>query len=250
MEPMSEQWVALYGRDHPELGELGSAGCPAGGGIALSRGSRPKTYPHVEPNEDGTLYFCNAAGELAAVADGHNGAYASEIALDEVRKWAPRLIESQADAFAAEIEALVDRLETRVAEVAPARTCLLLVAARGRLCHWANFGDSSLFRAAERDQLHPPNSLILGGPLGSWSMSKTPPWWGSFEREPGERVAALTDGVTNFIPNEGEIHKTLRAAEDDVSAAVRLCQRAMLGGAGDNVAAAVLGTYTASESHD
>jgi len=247
---MSEQWVALYGRDHPELGELGSAGCPAGGGIALSRGSRPKQYPHVEPNEDAALYFRNAVGELAAVADGRNGAYASEIALDEVRKWAPRLIESQGDAFAAEIEALVDRLEMRVAEVAPARTCLLLVTAQGPLCQWANFGDSSLFRAADRDQLHPPNALILGGPLGSWSISNRTPWWGSFERESDERVAVLTDGVTNFIPNEGEIHKTLREAEDDVSAAVRLCQRAMQGGAGDNVAAAVLGTYGSAESRD
>jgi hypothetical protein len=126
----------------------------------------------------------------------------------------------------------------------------LLVTARGPLCHWANFGDSGLFRASERDQLQPPNGLILGAPLGSWSVGNTPPWWGSFEREPDERIAVVTDGVINFIPSEGEIHAALRDAEDDVSAAVHLCQRAMLGGAGDNVAAAVIGGHATPRSRD
>lgn len=53
--------------------------------IALSRGGAPKTYPHTDPNEDAAAFALGEAGAWVAVADAHNGAAASEAALEHLR---------------------------------------------------------------------------------------------------------------------------------------------------------------------
>ncbi|MEE8580474.1 MAG: protein phosphatase 2C domain-containing protein [Myxococcota bacterium] len=73
----------LRGRDHWELGAVGAvAEGPAA--IALSRGGAPKRYRHTDPNEDAALFALGPGGMLIAVADGHNGAAAAEIALEGI----------------------------------------------------------------------------------------------------------------------------------------------------------------------
>jgi serine/threonine protein phosphatase PrpC len=61
-------------------------------------------------------------------------------------------------------------------------------------------------------------------------------WYGSFECEPHERIALLSDGVTNFAPAIAQLVAALGAAPSDLSAARALAEQALQGGAGDNVA--------------
>jgi serine/threonine protein phosphatase PrpC len=71
----------LRGRDHVELGAIDAVGegCCA---IAISLGGAPKRYAHVDPNEDAALFALGPSGALVAVADGHHGFEASEVALE------------------------------------------------------------------------------------------------------------------------------------------------------------------------
>jgi serine/threonine protein phosphatase PrpC len=70
----------LRGREHPELGAV-HAVAEGRVAIALSRGGAPKRYPHRDPNEDAAGFAQGRAGACIAVADGHGGAEAAEIAL-------------------------------------------------------------------------------------------------------------------------------------------------------------------------
>jgi len=74
----------LFGRSQLEIGAVGEQ---TGEGIAavLSRGGANKPYAHTEPNEDAVLAACGARGALVAIADGHWGARAAEIAIEVVR---------------------------------------------------------------------------------------------------------------------------------------------------------------------
>jgi serine/threonine protein phosphatase PrpC len=71
----------LRGRDHVELGAIDvvSEG-PAAIGITL--GGAKKRYAHVDPNEDAALLAFGPGGVLVAVADGHHGFEAAEVALE------------------------------------------------------------------------------------------------------------------------------------------------------------------------
>jgi len=70
----------LRGREHPELGAV-QAVAEHGVAIALSRGGAAKRYPHRDPNEDAAGFARGREGACIAVADGHGGAEAAEIAL-------------------------------------------------------------------------------------------------------------------------------------------------------------------------
>ena len=70
----------LLGREHHGLGEI--VVCteePAA--LAISLGGAPKVYAHTDPNEDAALLVQGGGGRLLAVADGHGGAEAAEIAI-------------------------------------------------------------------------------------------------------------------------------------------------------------------------
>jgi serine/threonine protein phosphatase PrpC len=66
--------------------ELGAVDAVAEGpaAVAISRGGALKSYPHQDPNEDGALFALGAGGVVVAVADGHRGFEASEVALEYV----------------------------------------------------------------------------------------------------------------------------------------------------------------------
>lgn len=73
----------LRGREHLAQGAVAAiAEGPAA--IALSIGGHAKTYRHTDPNEDAALFALGEAGTLVAVADGHHGFEAAEIALDHL----------------------------------------------------------------------------------------------------------------------------------------------------------------------
>lgn len=232
--------ISLLGRDYPELGPLAVVYAPGGGALALSRGREPKAYPHTDPNEDAALLVRTPDGVALAVADGHNGAAASERSLEAVRDAAPSLVVESADAFERAADTLVRGVAASLAEVAPSRSCLLVAALCGTRCHFASFGDSALFRSGARDQVNVTNELTLRPSLASRTLP-VPLWCGGFDRTREERVALVSDGVTNFMADPRSLPRLLADAADDASAARAVAEAALDGGAGDNVAVAIFG---------
>jgi len=148
----------LRGRDHVELGGV-AAEAQGQAALALSRGGAPKTYAYTDPNEDAALFATGPGGTLLAVADGHDGFAASELALDHLlHQPAAQWIAAEAVEPASwERHALAALLDANAAirrEVEGSPTprscttlCLAVVRpAEGRLL-FATMGDSHLFAA-------------------------------------------------------------------------------------------------------
>jgi serine/threonine protein phosphatase PrpC len=76
--------VLLAGREHAEVGAVGEQSL-ARVAVALSRGGAEKRYEHTDPNEDVALAAEGSRGVLVAVADGHWGHRAAEVALVRLR---------------------------------------------------------------------------------------------------------------------------------------------------------------------
>jgi hypothetical protein len=229
--------IALLGRQYTELGMLGLEDLPEGGAVSLCRGALDKSYGYVEPNEDAALVVRCDHGVLVAVTDGHNGADASHLTIERVREMAPLLIGVSAHEFRTLVGELHGEVGARLPRRSPSRTCLVIAAIHGTHCEFASFGDASLFRAGSKWPLPRPNEFILG-----WGRRIDAPeslWSGSVDLLAGERIAAVTDGITDFAPHPLDLHRLLLDAPDDRSAACALALVAMNGGAGDNVAAAV-----------
>jgi serine/threonine protein phosphatase PrpC len=246
LAPVHARRLALLGRDYPVLGPVGVVRLPGAGALALSRGKERKPYRHVDPNEDGALLIAQSAGTLLAVADGYNGVAASERALRAVERAAAALLVPDPERFAAAAIALVAALACDLAEVGDSRTCLVVAALCGRRCHFASFGDSSLFRAAASGPVTQSNEIVLGPELQGEALAPllreaAGLWLGGFERAAGERIALVTDGVTNFAPEPDALSRILKDAPSDAAAAREIARAALGGGAGDNVAVAVAG---------
>jgi serine/threonine protein phosphatase PrpC len=153
--------AVLRGRDHQVLGEIAAVGeGPAG--VAMCMGGAAKTYHHSDPNEDVALFAVGEVGWLTAVADGHRGFEASEIAIDhmlanpapqwtdggvfDMQRWERHVLAVLADA---NDEILREVLNS---EKSGARTTLaiaLVAPKEGRL-YYAAIGDSHIFRVADR----------------------------------------------------------------------------------------------------
>ena len=240
---MPPRWLVIRGREYPDLGPLGSLALPEGGAVALSRGARPKAYAHVDPNEDGVLVYREDACGLLCVVDGYNGAAASECALDATLEAAADLVRaSDLEQFRKRADELARGIAGRLRSLGRSRTCLLLATLTAEHCRWASFGDSGIYRGTVRDQLNRDNQFTLRPEIEHQVMPDDL-WRGEFLLSPGERVAVMTDGVLNFIPDPSEIQEVLKRAPDDLSAAQDLARRALRGGAGDNVAVAALSLY-------
>lgn len=76
--------VLLAGREHAEVGAVGEQAL-ARVAVALSRGGAEKRYEYTDPNEDVALAAEGSRGMLVAVADGHWGHRAAEVALVHLR---------------------------------------------------------------------------------------------------------------------------------------------------------------------
>jgi serine/threonine protein phosphatase PrpC len=110
----------------------------------------------------------------------------------------------------------------------------------GPVCHVANFGDSAAFRAHAEETLVLPNDLILGPALAAPALRQLP-FASHFEREPGERVAVVSDGVTTFVREIRQVSRWLSEGRNDLEAAQRIAEGALDAGAGDNVAVVAFG---------
>lgn len=232
--------IRLLGRDYPELGPVGVEALDAGGALALSRGRYKKPYRHQDPNEDGALLVHTDSGVLLAVSDGYNGVTASETAIELARARAALLIGSSAREFRSALVELFDEVGERLRATRRSRTTLVIASVTDERCVWACFGDSSLFRSTAERPVTPTNELVLGYGLSLDAAEQG--WSGSFAPRDGERIALVTDGITNFTPRSSGISRTLGEAQDDAGAARALTDAALRGGAGDNVAVATVST--------
>ncbi|MDH3684937.1 MAG: protein phosphatase 2C domain-containing protein [Myxococcales bacterium] len=147
----------LRGRDHVALGAI-DAVAEADAAIAISVGGAPKTYSHADPNEDAALFAIGEVGTLVAVADGHRGFEAAEVALEHlVANPAPHWTAAggvdenswnrQALAVLSDAHAQVQSEIERQAGAAPRTTLsLALVLPEAGVLLYASIGDSHLFR--------------------------------------------------------------------------------------------------------
>jgi serine/threonine protein phosphatase PrpC len=230
--------LALLGRDWAELGPLGLADLPDGGALALSRGALPKAYAHTDPNEDAALLVRTSTGVLLAVADGFNGVEASELAIERARARAAELVEASGDAFRAEVARLADDVLAALPRRSRSRSCLVIAALRGESAEVASLGDSNAFIAGAANGLASENSLLIGNPE-PLSRARADLFHLRFTRAGGERIALVSDGVTNFISDLTRIPRLLAESATDLAAARAIAEAALDGGAGDNVAVAV-----------
>lgn len=183
----------LLGREHTRLGAVAalSEGRCA---IALSRGGFRKGYAHRDPNEDAAAFAFGAGGALLAVADGHGGHEAADLALSEaLARFAPAW--TGAGAIAAGWSDLardaLGRLHTEVIARGSsggnpeARTTLALAIARPDegVVLFASVGDSHVF-AAGRD----------GAPDLAAQRDARPAYLGSSSLEPAELAARAAIG--------------------------------------------------------
>jgi len=231
--------TVLLGRHWQELGPLALAELPEGGALALSRGAKPKAYAHQDPNEDAALVVHAPAGVLLAVADGFNGVEAAELTIERTRLRAAQILEARGDAFRERVLELLADVAGRLPRGSKSRACLVLAALSGTRVELASFGDACAFRARGPMPLVQQNSLLVGATTKDPRDLDPARWHWVVTRSPGERVAVVSDGIVNFMPDPSEIPSLLGAAESDLDAARRLARAALDGGAGDNVAVAV-----------
>ncbi len=236
--------IALLGRHWPELGPLALVELEDGGALALSRGAKPKTYAHKDPNEDAALLVRLPEGVLLALADGFNGFDAAELVIERARANAEALVLASGAEFCARISDLLDDVRARLPVGSEARSCLVLAALRGARCELASFGDAFAFRSGSPLPIIPQNAILVGSERGSREIDPAR-WYRSFEREPRERIALASDGVINFMRDPSEISGMLEAGASDLDCARSLALAALRGGAGDNVSVVTFAGDTA-----
>jgi serine/threonine protein phosphatase PrpC len=260
----------LRGREHLELGAVEAVG-ELGAAIALSRGGAAKRYPHSDPNEDAAGFACGSEGVCVAIADGHGGAEAAEIALlhllaEPAAQWteAPGPLDAKSwrrQALAALSDANRDVRRERTRRVGrEARTTVgLAVALPGPgLLLSAAVGDSHLFVVDETGvrEVAPAGEEVgfLGddceGPAELAAITRL-----AVEPLAGLRAVVLvTDGLSErgigVVNPAAAVTEAVRLAERDPSAARGLVvARALAETAleahrrnrsGDNIAVAVL----------
>ena len=229
--------LLLRGADHPDLGSVVAQAVDADLAIALTRGRHAKAYRHVDPNEDAVSVRDGAGGVTMVVADGHGGVDASHLAVEA--EWDPEAIRDRRAAVR-DVHAIDQQiLGSARGRRRPRTTLAVAVVAEGGLTYLA-VGDSPVLlvrdgvvRALTRDGPH-----FLGDGLGVSGVA-TALEHGWLPVDEGDVVVLVTDGYTNFAPL-ADLARIVEVEGDAAAIAVGIIRRAGEGGAGDNVAAAVL----------
>lgn len=203
----------LRGREQTVIGAVASvAEGPCA--IALSRGGAAKTYRHRDLNEDVAGFASGEDGTLVAVADGHGGCDAAEIAVDRLlTRYAPlwtgtstpglgALWDSTARAALADINLAVLRELAERGEDA-SRTTLALAVWRPSeaLLLFASVGDSHVFRVdvgTAVDLVAPLDhrTAFLGSPQETRESLRANAVIGSTPQRDTRAVVAITDGIS------------------------------------------------------
>lgn len=210
---MQPRVAVLHGRDHTALCEIGAiAEGPAA--ISLSLGGARKVYSHLDPNEDSAALARGEGGMLVAVADGHAGARAAELAIARLLEhFAPGWTAADAgdlrarwdeDARAALLDLHVWILRELAREDAVgSRTTLALAVVRPaeRWLGYASLGDSHVFvagrsEAAEVARQDPETMAFLGTASEDRESLRPQCAVGSEEVGDARAVVLATDGIS------------------------------------------------------
>jgi serine/threonine protein phosphatase PrpC len=241
----------LWGRDHGSYGKIAVTRPGPGVALALTRGLHPKPYRWVDPNEDVVAAVNGPRATLLVIADAHNGATASEVAvntvLDHIGDDPPEDLDD-ADLVSLFARAGSDILaETRArADVRrlESRTTLSLVLVAGRRLRWAALGDSPVL-VVDGDrgrELTTASPYFVGWPMGPAQVDCILQR-GRLRLTDDAWVVVASDGLANFTltgSTAGAAARVLAQATDAADGARSLIDHAFAAGAGDNVATAVL----------
>ena len=239
--------AVLWGKDHLELGEITSRAVGPRTAVAITRGRHRKAYPYTDPNEDAAIAVVGPRATLLAVADGHNGWPATEAVISTVVAALgvdppPADVPDDAvvDLFHRASQAVLD-VTARPGAINPdSRTTLVVALVAGRRLQWASFGDSAVYTVSQAaaTALARPQHMFVGYPMPrravDWGLER-----GTTELTEGEWVVVATDGFVDFArPFPTQL---FAAGADAAGVAEGLVEAACHGGAGDNVAVAVVG---------
>lgn len=243
--------VTLWGREHVAYGDIVVRDAGPGSAVALTRGLHPKPYRYTDPNEDVVAAVTGPRAALLVVADGHNGAASSEVAVATVLE---RLGDDPppADLDDEEMVRLFHDVGWAVLHATTAldrarresRTTLSVALVAGGVLQWAAMGDSPVVVAdlESAHELTVPTHHFVGWPLPAGQVDRLLQR-GRTPVSDEAWVAVLSDGFSNFTGGRttaDAVHRVLATAGTAEAGAAELVQAAFAGGAGDNVAAAVL----------
>lgn len=258
----------LRGRDHAALGVYGAI-AEARVAIAISRGGWAKQYAYVDPNEDAVAFAHGERAILLAVADGHSGFEAAEVALEHLLEhpaphWTggagpPAGTEAwRRHAVAALSDAAV-QIGSERRDGSRSRTTLTLALAMPSLgqCYYAAIGDSHLFAAyaGEAREIAPAakSGAFLGDPNLTQKLGEHARV-GSFALEGVRALVLASDGLSEEGIGVDDPAATVHAARlvaareraelRPIALARAVCEAALASHraqhSGDNVACAVL----------
>lgn len=263
--------AVLCGREHTTCGAV-AAIAEGRCAIAISCGGARKTYHHKDPNEDAAAFVAGEGGVLLAVADGHGGCDASEIAVERLaERHAPGWTGPEArgidtlwptaarEAFADVHEAILQRVARGGTDSSRTTLAFALVRTGDDLLAFASLGDSHAFRVDGVDAVDLARDAgTVPAFLGQPQETKETLWKkcvvGTCGLAPARAVLLVTDGISKrgigvdapeaavleSVARAGRAESHLRpleTARTTVEAALSAHRR---NGAGDNVASAVV----------
>lgn len=239
--------AVLWGKDYVDLGEVAVSVVDERAAVALTRGRHKKSYRYTHPNEDAAVAVVGPRATLLAVADGHNGWPATEVAISTVVEALggdppPADVEDDAlvDLFHRASQAVLDITGKPGAEDPESRTTLVVALRAGDRLQWASFGDSAVYTVspAAAVPLARPQHKFVGYPMGRQAVDFFLER-GTVQLTSGAWAVVASDGFVDFarpFPTELFVEGARPA---DVASG--LVAAACDGGAGDNVAVAVAG---------
>ena len=244
----SVERAALWGRDHPHLGEIAVASVSPTLAIAMSAGAVRKARPPLDPNEDAAAAASGRHVDLIAVADAHLGCEAAELAVaavldcldDETFGLGDGLVDVIFRAGMA-----VQRGTSHPSCPHPqSRTTIAFAVIGDGAFHWISMGDSSvaLVSTTGVERLDVPRTTFLGyrftvDELDTLVTRGTRTWM------PGDVLVLATDGLESVGSIERRpadaVASVVLNPSDALARARGLVQAALASRASDAVTVAV-----------
>jgi serine/threonine protein phosphatase PrpC len=253
--------ILLGGRDHQDVGGVGEAAADRLA-VVISRGGVEKRYDYTDPNEDVVLAATGRYGALVAVADGHWGMRAAEVAVAHLRdtqaeNWLDAESRSAESWYQDVLGALIAMNDAilaahRAPDEKP-RTTLAFAFARPRedLLVLASAGDSHLFLVGATDV-----SEGVPCPRKYFFLGNAPRKASQLAKEVRIEVRSLGDvralvAVTDGISEHGIGVEDPRAAvQDAVASATTAVERARASVAARALLDTVLAAHVANDAGD
>jgi serine/threonine protein phosphatase PrpC len=210
--PTTPVLVALEGASSQIIGGI-SAVAEGDAAVSISQGGAEKRYPHTDPNEDAAGFALGEGAVLLAVADGHNGREAAEIAIQEILRHASALFAklrngspewwatSAAQALRAAQAAILARAAQGGSDRARTTLALALVQPDANLLAFASIGDSHIFRVDPDEVidlvgLSDRRPCFLGNPAMDLDALSTNCVIGTETIDKARAVVLATDGIS------------------------------------------------------